>query len=153
MKIADRENLYKWYKEKYVWKSVKDWQYIQCVSLSKHYAKEVYWASLPSFWGSAYSGYVNQSKTFNDKWKRVIYEPWVIPIAWDIGFHKPTASNQYWHTFICWVWSTVDKLVRLEQNYVAWSSPHFGKGTWPAAITERTWTYKDIVWFWRYIGA
>ena len=153
MQIKDRENLYNTYKTKWVWKSVKDWQYIQCVSMAKHYAKESYKEILPSFWGSAYTGYVNRSNTFNSQWKQVPYKNWDVPTVWDIWFHWPTKSNQYWHVFIVGIWSDPNKLVRLEQNYVAWNSPHFWKWTWPASITERTWSYKDVVGFWRYMWA
>ena len=152
MKLIDRENLYKAFKDKFLWKSVKDWVYIQCVSLSKYYAKEVFWVSLWSFGWSAFSWFENKSKTFDiTKWKKVDYIKWFVWVPWDILFWQPINSNKYWHTAICGVWSTEEKLVILEQNYIAESSKDFWKWTGEAKITERVRNYNDLAWVWRFI--
>lgn len=154
MKISDREKIYWVFKTKYLWKSVDfDKAYgPQCVDLAKQYAKEVYWVILGSFGWSAYKWFLNGSKTFDTtKWKKVEYGPGIIPIAGDIIFWKPTSSNSYWHVAIAGVWSTVDKLVLLEQNYVAESSKDFWKWTWAAAITQRTRDYKNFAGSYRFI--
>jgi len=151
MKIADRIRLYQEYKVKNLWKFVNDWPYIQCVSLVKDYAKNVYKSPIWAFWGSAYNWYLNKNKTFNNQWKQVPYTAWMIPITWDILFWKPTPSNSYGHTAIAGDKNTTTTLDILEQNYVAWKSPHFWKWTWPASIMNRQRNYKDFVWVWRYI--
>ena len=154
MKIADREKLYIKFLAKWQGKSIDfDKTYgPQCVDLAKQYTKEVYWVNLISFGGSAYNWFLNTSKTFDTtKWKKVKYGPWVIPIAGDIIFWKPTTSNSYGHVAIAGVGSTVDKLVLLEQNYVWEKSPHFGKWTWAAAITQRARDYRNFAWAWRFI--
>ena len=151
--IADRERLYNEYKAKYLWKSVDfDWVYwAQCVDLARHYAKNVYNAPIWVFGGSAYSWYLNHSKTFNNQWKRVPYTPWFVPTIWDIWFFKPIPSNTYWHVFICGVGCTPEKLIRLEQNYVSSKSKNFWTWAGAAAITERIWDYKNFVWVWRFM--
>ena len=155
MKIKDREEFYTKFKNKWVWKSI-DFDRVywpQCIDLWKQYALECYWVPLRSFWGSAYSGYENKSKTFNSQWKQIPHTAWNIPIVWDLIFWKPTKSNPYWHIAIAGIWSDTMNLVLLEQNYVAWNSPHFWKGTWPAKITERKRGYNWFAGSWRFMWA
>lgn len=154
LKIVCRIALYEDFKKRWLNKSVDyDKAYgPQCVDLAKQYADEIYDEKIGNFWGSAYKGFLNWSKTFDTtKWKQVVYKNWEIPIAWDIIFWKPTKSNSYGHVAIAWNWSTITKLILLEQNYVLESSANFGKWTGPAAITERTRDYKDFAGSWRYI--
>lgn len=154
MKIVCREALYLYFKNKYLWKAI-DYDkvyWFQCVDLAKQYAKENYDEFLWSFWGSAYSGFENKSKTFDlTKWKRVDHFKWNIPIAWDLIFWKPTSWNKYWHVWIAWVWSNTEKLFVLEQNYVSENSSDFWKWRWEASIKERVRDYKNFAWSWRYI--
>ena len=143
MKIADRVSKFKEFKAKRLWgKLDADWWYwYQCVDLAKWYAKEVYEVTLWSFWWSAYNWFLNWSKTFDDKWKQVPYTPWMIPIAWDIIFWKPTANNTYWHVAIAWENSTSTIVDILEQNYVAENNINFWKWTWNASISNRKRNY------------
>ena len=153
MKIIDRKNFYKTFKEKRLWRCIDfDKMYwYQCVDLVKQYAKEIYWVRLSTFGWSAYTWFENKSLTFDSKWKKVEHFKWNIPIAWDLIFWKPIKWNPYWHVAIAWIWSTTEKLVILEQNYVSWRSSHFWKWNWPASITERVRDYKDFSWSWRFM--
>jgi len=76
----------------------------QCVALSKHFSNVVLGIRLWSFWGSAYTGWLNKRNTFKkDLWERVendLTDPNQIPPIWAIGFLAPTKNNKYWHTFI-----------------------------------------------------
>lgn len=154
MKIADRISNYQKFKNKWIWWKVDtDWWYwYQCTDLAKQYAKEIYWVTLWNFWWSAYKWFLNWSKTFDTtKWKKVEYTPWMIPIAWDIIFWKPTASNSYWHVAIAWDKSTSTILDILEQNYVAENNINFWKWTWTASISNRQRNYNNFAWSWRFI--
>ena len=149
--LLDRENLYNNFKKKYLWKFLKDWPYIQCVWFSKAYVKECFWITLWVFGWSAFSWFENKSKTFNDKFKKVDYVKWFVWVPWDVLFWKPTKSNSYWHTAICWIWSNEEKLVILEQNYVSENSKDFWKWTGEAKITERIRDYNNLAGVYRFI--
>lgn len=75
----------------------------QCVAWAKIYSKEVYGITLWSFWGTAYTGRLNKSNTFDmNLFKKVDYDGKNKPPVWSIVFFKPDASNSNaWHVGIC----------------------------------------------------
>ena len=64
--ITKRHNQFKmdWLGE---WYAETNSLWRQCVAWAKIYSKEVYGIALWSFWGTAYTGRLNKSNTFNMK--------------------------------------------------------------------------------------
>ena len=105
-----------------LWKNIDyDWIWgSQCVDLIKNYTNTVLDIRLWTFWGSAKTGWANESNTFpTEQWDKIFNDfnqPNQIPEAWDIIFWN---TWEYWHTAIVtdayWNWIEV-----LEQNVWNW---------------------------------
>lgn len=126
-------NQWKWKFYREPWMSA--WE---CVALWKLYAKEVQGITLPSFWGSALSGW--RGTTYNEKyWKRVKNTPKIFPkqgdhVFFDIGI--------YGHVAICNT-ASVNNMTVIEQNrtWLPWDA----KGD---EISIGTYDYKHVLgWF------
>lgn len=99
-----------------------DWLYgVQCVDNIKLYVKEVYWITLGSFGGSAFTGWLNTKKTFDPKiWEKIEWKPWMVPKQGDIIFYDKTKENLNWHVAICHEANKIDITV-VEQNWATWN--------------------------------
>ena len=90
----------------------------QCVDLIKHYALNVLWIKLGSFWGSAKTWWENKENTFKPEiFKKNEYYRDNIPEAWDIIFFNTNTS--YWHTAVV-LNANKDWIKVLEQNVWNW---------------------------------
>jgi hypothetical protein len=115
----------------------------QCVALVKHYSNEVIWVPLGSFWGTARTGWDNESNTFPaSKWDKVpndITKPDQLPNIWDIIFietpyyadHTAIVRNTFW---------TENKIEVFEQNTGNWD----GEG-YDDRARVNTYTYNNVL--------
>ena len=119
------------------------WFGIQCVDLAKLYSQEVHGIKLGSFGGTARSGWLNKSKTFDlKKWDRIVYRPWITPPKQgDIIFYdEPWLTG---HVAIVHEATKLDILV-IEQN---WASGN-GAGKWYDQINfESKRDYRKVLWW------
>lgn len=129
------------YKKKFVWTPIIENTKLgsQCVAQVKHYAKEVFWKTLLSFWGSALIGW-NTWSPFSKDWTRVIYEKGMIPSVWDIIFFD--FWTKYGHVAVVDTWTTGSKPYVIEQNMWDWDGKGDGDGSGSDDYT-RLWKYSS----------
>ena len=139
------------YAQKTIGKNIDtDWVFwSQCVDQAKHYAKEVLWITLWSFWGSAKDGWANKVNTFPaSEWERIPNNPKdknQIPQVWDIIFWTGGKYQKYWHVGVVYeVFKGENKLLILNQNTGS------GDGRWKDdAVRIQEYTYANIAGWYR----
>ena len=129
--------------DKYLWDSLSNDYWAQCVLLAKTFAKEVLWIQLWYFWWSAIAWFKNKHWTFDDKlWVKRLNTPDWIPEVWSLIFFEWKNFSQYGHVWIvmsAWI-NTVNIL---EQNGWTWA----GTWTWTDAIRIQAYDYSWVVWW------
>lgn len=134
------------YADKYIWKNIDvDGQYwSQCVDQVKHYAKEVLWVSLGSFWWSAKNGWLNTVNTFpSTEWEKIVKGN-NVPQVWDIIFWTTWPYEKYGHVWV--VYDVMNgKFMAINQN--SWNGDGQGKDD---AIRLQDYTYNNIAGWYRY---
>lgn len=132
--------------DKYLRKAIDEdgGYWFQCIDLAKLYAREVYWITLGSFWGTARTGWLNTKKTFDiKKWERIPYKVWLEPQRGDIIFYdKPWLTG---HVAVVCEATKIDIMV-IEENGAT------GNGDWKgynAINLETKRDYKDVLGWYR----
>lgn len=132
--MKHEEFIAKWKGKRY--EEVKGYGF-ECVWLSKLYLSEVLGLPTRSFWWSAYTGWLNKSKTFPTSiYERIVNEIESVPEQWDIIFFDRTKKNPYGHVGIVHEADKLDVTI-IEQNGDKWSS------TWLWGDAIRLQTYKN----------
>lgn len=137
------------YIQKYLDKRVDyDWNYgYQCVDLVRHFFKYVYGVELPTFWGSAKTGWLNKNNTFSSEFFDKI--EWCKDLeAWDIIFFEQWKYGHVWIVeYVFEGWFSL-----LDQNWGKWSWTWHGEDR----IQIRPYVFdieeemQNILWVWRY---
>lgn len=129
------------FNKKWIWKPyIEPWmETIECVGLSKLYCKER-WLPISAFWWSAWNGWKTWCP-FNSKWKRVEYKSWLYPPQGAILFWSEKRCKNG-HTGVANKFCNANVLRYTDSN---------GTGH-RDVITARFWEYKNLVWWYEYIG-
>jgi len=95
--ISKFENSTEIMETKYFW--------TQCVALAKHFSLNVLNIKLSSFWGSAYTGWLNLKNTFKSHlWNKIVNDlndkNQVPPVGSIIFFDKTKKNGYYWHVAV-----------------------------------------------------
>ena len=139
------------FKEKRIWKriDVDNAYWYQCTDLAKDYYKEVYWITLPSFWGCAFNGYFADWKWF----ERIENSINWVPPQWALLFFtvpqkiKWKAIN-YGHVAVV-DHADTNTVTVIEQN--AWTGNW--SWLWSDAIRIHTYNYiKPKVLWWKVLS-